>query len=136
ATAQTIRDGWLHTGDLAIRDERGFFFFKDRMKEMIKTGGENVYSAEVEQVLYLHPAVLEAVVVGVESEKWGEEVRVVVCLREGQEATEHELAAFLRRHIAGYKIPKQFVFLGPEHLPRSGAGKLVKTRLKQQLGWA
>lgn len=136
ATAQTIRDGWLHTGDLATRDERGYIFFKDRVKEMIKTGGENVYSAEVEQVLYLHPAVLEAVVVGVESEQWGEEVRVVVCLREGQHATGEELAGFLRRHIAGYKIPKQFVFLGPEHLPRSGAGKLVKTRLKQQLGWA
>lgn len=136
ATAQTIRNGWLHTGDLATRDERGFIFFKDRMKEMIKTGGENVYSAEVEQVLYLHPAVLEAVVLGVESAEWGEEVRVVICLRHGEHATGAELAAFLRHHIAGYKIPKEFVFLGPEHLPRSGAGKLVKTRLKQQLGWA
>lgn len=135
ATAETLRNGWLHTGDLATRDERGYFFFKDRMKEMIKSGGENVYCVEIEQLLYLHPAVLEAAVVGVESEDWGEEVRVVISLREGQSTTAMELEAFLRQHIAGYKIPKQFAFLGADQLPRSGAGKLVKARLKQKLGW-
>ncbi|MBZ2195453.1 class I adenylate-forming enzyme family protein [Occultella gossypii] len=135
ATAQTIRDGWLHTGDLATRDEKGYFFFKDRMKEMIKTGGENVYCVEIEQVLYLHPAVLEAAVVGVDSEQWGEEVRVVISLRDGQSTTGAELEAFLRQHIAGYKVPKQFAFMSADRLPRSGAGKLVKHRLKQELGW-
>lgn len=136
ATAETIRDGWLHTGDLAIRDERGYLFFQDRVKDMIKSGGENVYSAEVEQTLYLHPSVLEAAVLGVDSEAWGEEVRAVVCLREGREqVTAAELQAFLRQHIAGYKVPKEVTFVQPGELPRTGAGKLVKARLKRQLGW-
>lgn len=136
ATSQTIRDGWLHTGDLATRDDQGYFFFKDRMKEMIKTGGENVYCVEIEQLLYLHPAVLEAAVVGIDSEKWGEEVRVVISLRDGRSADANELERYLRQHLAGYKIPKQFAFMEAGRLPRSGAGKLVKSRLKRQLGWA
>jgi len=136
ATADTLVDGWLRTGDLATRDERGYYFFKDRLKEMIKSGGENVYCAEIEQVLYLHPAVLEAAVVGVENEEWGEEVRAVISLRANQHADAIELAAHVREHLAGYKVPKQFVFLDAADLPRSGAGKLVKGRLKQQLGWA
>lgn len=135
ATAATIVDGWLRTGDLATRDERGYYYFKDRLKEMIKSGGENVYCVEIEQVLYLHPAVLEAAVVGVENEEWGEEVRAVVSLREGQNADAAQLAAHVRNHLAGYKVPKQFAFLDAAELPRSGAGKLVKGRLKQQLGW-
>lgn len=135
ATAETIVDGWLRTGDLATRDERGYFFFKDRLKEMIKTGGENVYCAEVEQALYLHPAVLEAAVVGVANDAWGEEVRAVISLRNGQVASAAELVEHLRAHLAGYKIPKEFAFLPAADLPRSGAGKLVKTRLKQNLGW-
>ena len=135
ATADTIIDGWLHTRDLAVRDERGFYFFKDRLKEMIKTGGENVYCAEVEQVLYLHHAVLEAAVVGVANEEWGEEVRAVVSLRDGAVTTPEELSDHLRAHLAGYKVPKQFVFMPAEQLPRSGAGKLVKERLKSDLGW-
>ncbi|WP_341578249.1 class I adenylate-forming enzyme family protein [Microbacterium schleiferi] len=135
ATAATIVDGWLHTGDLATRDERGYYFFKDRLKEMIKTGGENVYCVEIEQVLYLHPAVLEAAVVGVDNEEWGEEVRAVVSFRDGQHADAIELSAHVREHLAGYKVPKQFAFLDAADLPRSGAGKLVKERLKQQLGW-
>ncbi|MFS0865759.1 class I adenylate-forming enzyme family protein [Microbacterium sp. 179-B 1A2 NHS] len=135
ATAETIVDGWLHTGDLATRDERGYYFFKDRLKEMIKSGGENVYCVEIEQVLYLHPAVLEAAVVGVDNEEWGEEVRAVVSFRDGQHADAAALADHVREHLAGYKVPKQFAFLDAADLPRSGAGKLVKARLKQQLGW-
>lgn len=136
ATAETIRDGWLHTGDLAIRDDRGYLFFQDRVKDMIKSGGENVYSAEVEQTLYLHPSVLEAAVLGVDSDRWGEEVRAVVCLREDREqVSAGELQAFLREHIAGYKVPKAMTFVQPGELPRTGAGKLVKARLKRQLGW-
>ncbi|BCW58595.1 AMP-binding protein [Arthrobacter sp. StoSoilB20] len=135
ATAEAMRGGWLHTGDLATRDDRGYFYFRDRLKEMIKTGGENVYSAEIEQVLHLHPSVLEAVVVGVPDPKWDEEVRAVVVLRNGVQADAAELSIFLRKHLAGYKIPKQMVFMRPEELPRSAAGKLVKTQLKMNLGW-
>ena len=136
ATAQTIRDGWLHTGDLAIRNDEGYYFFQDRLKEMIKSGGENVYSSEVEQFLHMHPAVVEAAVLGVNSEHWGEEVRAVVALRDGMNVSGEDLSAFLRGHIAGFKVPKEFVFLLPEQLPRSGAGKLVKHQLKEQVGWA
>ncbi|MEV7574405.1 AMP-binding protein [Pseudarthrobacter sp. NPDC089323] len=135
ATAETLRGGWLHTGDLATRDDRGYFYFRDRLKEMIKTGGENVYSAEIEQVLHLHPSVLEAVVVGVPDPKWDEEVRAVVVLRNGVHADTDELSTFLRQHLAGYKIPKKMVFMQPEELPRSAAGKLVKSQLKVNLGW-
>ncbi|HJX79415.1 class I adenylate-forming enzyme family protein [Glutamicibacter sp.] len=135
ATADAFRGGWLHTGDLAVKDERGFMFFRDRLKEMIKTGGENVYSAEIEQALYLHPAVLEAVVVGVPDPKWDEEVRAVVVLRDGAGAGYAELTQHLRGQLAGYKIPKQIVFVTAEELPRSAAGKLVKAQLKANLGW-
>ncbi len=134
-TAQAIRGGWLHTGDLAVRDERGYFFFRDRLKEMIKTGGENVYSNEVEQVLHLHPAVLEAAVVGVPDLAWDEEVRAVIVLRDGKDATAEELKLHVREHLAGYKVPKTIAFVRPDDMPRSAAGKLEKIRLKQNLGW-
>lgn len=135
ATADAMRGGWLHTGDLAVKDERGYFYFRDRLKEMIKTGGENVYSAEIEQALYLHPAVLEAVVVGVPDPKWDEEVRAVVVLRDGAQAGYEELSAHLRTQLAGYKIPKRIAFVTAGELPRSAAGKLVKAQLKSNLGW-
>lgn len=136
ATAEAMKGGWLHTGDLATRDERGYFYFRDRLKEMIKTGGENVYSAEIEQILHLHPSVLEAVVLGVPDPRWDEEVRAVVVLRNGVQTDAAELSGFLRQHLAGYKIPKKMVFVRPEDLPRSPAGKLVKSQLKVNLGWS
>lgn len=135
ATAEAMCGGWLHTGDLAVKDERGYYYFRDRLKEMIKTGGENVYSAEIEQVLHLHPAVLEAVVMGVPDPKWDEEVRAVVVLRSGETAEAAQLSSFVREHLAGYKVPKQMVFLTPDELPRTAAGKLQKAALKTQLGW-
>lgn len=135
ATSEAMRGGWLHTGDLAVRDERGYLYFRDRLKEMIKTGGENVYSAEIEQALYLHPSVLEAAVVGVPDPKWDEEVRAVVVLRSGAQARPSDLTDYLRQHLAGYKIPKQIAFVDADELPRTAAGKLVKTQLKQNLGW-
>ncbi|MGO4856913.1 class I adenylate-forming enzyme family protein [Arthrobacter sp. 2MCAF14] len=134
-TAEAMRGGWLHTGDLASQDERGYYYFRDRLKEMIKTGGENVYAAEVEQVLHLHPAVLEAAVLGVPDLKWDEEVRAAVVLRSGAQVTQADLAAFLRTKLAGYKVPKRMVFLDQEAFPRSAAGKLVKSQLKHNLGW-
>lgn len=134
-TREALRGGWLHTGDVAVQDERGYLFFRDRIKEMIKTGGENVYAAEVEQALHTHPGVLESAVVGVPDPKWGEEVRAAIVLRSGAAVTEQDLNTYLRTVLAGYKVPKQMVFLRQEDMPRSAAGKLVKARLKRDLGW-
>lgn len=135
ATAEVLRDGWLHTGDLAVRDEEGYLYFRDRAKDMIKSGGENVYAAEIEQLLYAHPAVMECGVLGVPSEKWDEEVRAVIALRAPRAASEDELRAYLRRHLAGYKIPKVFAFLEPGQMPVNPSGKIVKHELRELLGW-
>ncbi|WP_027943364.1 class I adenylate-forming enzyme family protein [Amycolatopsis taiwanensis] len=135
ATAEAVREGWLHTGDLATQDEEGYFYFRDRAKDMIKTGGENVFAAEIEQILYTHPAVMECGVLGVPSAEWDEEVRAVVALRPGQRATEAELREYLRRFLAGYKIPKQFVFMEPGFMPVNPSGKIVKSNLRQLVGW-
>lgn len=135
ATAEAFINGWLRTGDLATRDDRGYFFFKDRLKEMIKSGGENVYSVEVEQVLYTHPAVLEAVVLGVPDLKWDEEVRAVIVFRDGMQASDEDLKGHVRKVLAGYKVPKKFEFVTADYLPRSAAGKLEKSKLKIKLGW-
>ncbi|WP_335934780.1 class I adenylate-forming enzyme family protein [Streptomyces sp. PTD5-9] len=135
ATEDAFRAGWLRTGDLAVRDEEGFFFFRDRAKDMIKSGGENVYSAEIEQILMTHPAVAEAVVLGAVSEEWGEEVRAVVVCRPGEELTEAGVRDFVRGRLAGYKVPKRVAFREREQLPRSGMGKLLKNRLRDDLGW-
>ncbi|GAA1706738.1 long-chain fatty acid--CoA ligase [Kribbella yunnanensis] len=135
ATASTLEGGWLHTGDLAVRGPDGNLFFRDRVKDMIKTGGENVYAAEIEQLLYAHPAVMECGVLGVPSEEWDEEVRAVVALREGASADEAELQAYLRQYLAGYKIPKMFLFLPADEMPLNPSGKIVKARLRQLTGW-
>jgi fatty-acyl-CoA synthase len=134
-TAETLRDGWLHTGDLAVRNEEGYLFFRDRAKDMIKTGGENVYAAEIEQLLYAHPAVMECGVLGVPSIEWDEEVRAVVALRKETNATEDDLRAYLRQHLAGYKIPKQFLFMEHEKMPVNPSGKIVKSELRELAGW-
>ena len=134
-TTQVLRDGWLHTGDLAVRDEEGYLFFRDRAKDMIKTGGENVYAAEIEQLLYAHPAVMECGVLGVESERWGEEVRAVVALREADAVAEEELRSYLREHLAGYKVPKVFAFVEPKRMPVNPSGKVVKHDLREMMDW-
>ncbi|MEU6192221.1 AMP-binding protein [Streptomyces sp. NPDC047061] len=134
-TADSLRNGWLHTGDLAIRDEQGYLFFKDRAKDMIKSGGENVYAAEIEQLLYTHPAVMEAGVLGVPSEEWDEEVRAVVAIRPGMAVTQQELQDFLRTQLAGYKVPKQFLFVEPSRMPVNPSGKIVKAQLRRIAGW-
>lgn len=134
-TAAILHDGWLHTGDLAIRDERGYLFFRDRAKDMIKSGGENVYAAEIEQLLYAHPAVLECGVVGVPSIEWDEEVRVVLALRSGSNIGEDELRAYLREHLAGYKVPKLFRFIAGADMPISTSGKVLKSKLREVAGW-
>jgi long-chain acyl-CoA synthetase len=134
ATAEALRDGWLHTGDLAYRDEDGFVFVVDRVKDLIIRGGFNVYPREVEEVLFAHPAVSEAAVIGRPDERLGEEVVAVVSLRPDAEATAatsataEEIIAFCRERLAGYKCPRAVRFL-PE-LPKNATGKLLKRELR------
>lgn len=132
-TAKAIRNGWLYTGDMAVIDSEGYVTIVDRKKDMILTGGENVYSTEVENVLYLHPAILECMVIGVPDEKWGETVKGIVALKEGKEATAEEIIAFCKERIAHYKAPKSVDFV--EALPRTGSGKIQKKVLRDTY-WA
>ncbi len=128
-TAETLRDGWLHTGDGGYMDEDGFLYVVDRLKDMIITGGENVFSAEVENALYQHAAVLECAVIAIPDDKWGERVHAIVRLKPDMAASEDELVAHCRSLIAGYKVPRSFAFRA-EALPLSGAGKILKTELR------
>jgi acyl-CoA synthetase (AMP-forming)/AMP-acid ligase II len=132
-TAKAFHDGWLKTGDLAVVNEEEYVTIVDRKKDMIITGGENVYSTEVENVLYTHPKVLEAAVIGLPDPKWGEAIKACVVLKPGKQATEQELIAFCKDHLAHYKAPKSVVFL--EALPRTGSGKIFKKGLRD-LHWA
>ncbi len=129
ATAEVFRGGWYHTGDAGYLDDRGYLYLVDRVKDMIVTGGENVYSSEVENALGTHPAVLQVAVIGIPSEQWGEAVHAVVVLREGHEVSEAELIAHAREWIAGYKVPKSVSFRA-EPLPLSGAMKVLKRELR------
>jgi long-chain acyl-CoA synthetase len=129
-TARTLRNGWLHTGDGGYMDELGFVFIVDRVKDMIITGGENVYSAEVEEAVYSHPAVAECAVIGVPDPQWGERVHAVVRCKAGQEVSEAELIGHCRARIAGYKLPRSVSFTETP-LPLSGAGKILKTELRK-----
>ncbi len=131
ATAEVMRGGWFHTGDMAYVDGDGFFFIVDRKKELIIRGGFNVYPREVEEVLYAHPAVAQAAVIGVPDERLGEEVRAVVQLRAGQVATGEELIEFCRERVAAYKYPRTVVFV--DQLPMGPTGKILKRQLKAQL---
>jgi long-chain acyl-CoA synthetase len=130
ATAETFVDGWLRTGDLARIDEEGFLFIIDRAKDMLIRGGENIYCVEVENVLYDHPAVMDAALVGVPHKTLGEEPAAVVHLKPGGTATEEELRAFVRERLAAFKVPVKVVFW-PETLPRNANGKILKTELKK-----
>ena len=128
-TAATLKDGWVHTGAGAYQDEDGFLYIVDRMKDMIVTGGENVFTAEVESALSTHPAVAEVAVIGIPSEKWGEEVHAILVLRAGHAATEAEILAHCEPLIANYKRPRSLTFR-VESLPLSGAGKILKRDLR------
>lgn len=128
-TAQALRGGWLHTGDVGYLDEEGYLYVLDRRTDLIISGGENVYPAEVESVLLSHPAVAEAAVVGRPDETWGAVPVAVVKLREGSTATAEELIAFCRTRLAGYKTPKDVVFV-PE-LPKSASGKLLRRAVRE-----
>jgi fatty-acyl-CoA synthase len=129
ATKATLVDGWLHTGDLAAVDEDGYVYISGRSKDMIITGGLNVYPAEVERVIASHPAVIEAAVVGLPDDQYGEIGRAHVVLAPGQELAEDELAAWLKAELASYKVPRQFT-IGHDPLPRTTSGKVQKFILR------
>ncbi|HQO77051.1 MAG TPA: long-chain-fatty-acid--CoA ligase [Thermodesulfobacteriota bacterium] len=129
-TAKAIRNGWLYTGDMATIDSEGYVNIVDRKKDMIITGGENVYSTEVEHVIYEHPAVLEVAVIGVPDETWGETVKAFVVLKKGMQATGEDITAFVRERIAHFKAPRQVAFL--DSLPRTGSGKITKQVLRDE----
>ena len=134
-TAAVIKDGGYWTGDLGYLDEAGYLFLVDRSKDMIVSGGENVYSTEVEDILYKYPGVLEAAVFGVPDDKWGEAVYAVVVPRaEATDVTAEALIAFCREHIGGYKVPKG-IDIQLEPLPKSGPGKVLKRELRAPF-WA
>jgi O-succinylbenzoate-CoA ligase len=130
ATAETLVDGWLHTGDIATWDEEGFFTICDRKKDMIISGGENIYPAEIENVLAACPEVREAAVIGVPSEKWGETPLAIVVPEAGETPTPESLQAWCTEQLAGYKVPR--IYELAESLPRNASGKLNKPQLRQQ----
>ncbi len=131
-TAQAIEDGWLHSGDVAVRDEDGYYYIVDRWKDMFISGGENVYPAEVENVLYQLSQVAEVAVIGVPDERWGEVGRAIVVLKPGESITEDEIIAHCRDHIGRYKVPRSVIFV--DKLPRNPAGKVVKGELRDRFG--
>ena len=129
-TARAVVDGWMHTGDGGYMDEDGFIYVVDRVKDMIISGGENVYSVEVENALAQHPSVLQCAVIGVPNEQWGEQVHAVVVRRGGVEVSPGELIEFTKTLIAGYKCPRS-IEITETPLPLSGAGKVLKRELRR-----
>ena len=127
-TAQTIRDGWMWTGDIATWDEDGYIFIVDRSKDMIISGGENIYSTQVEAAIHKHEAVLEAAVIGVPDEEWGEAVKAVVVLKPGMTATQQEIIDCAREHLASYQKPRSVDFV--DSLPKAPTGKILKRELR------
>jgi acyl-CoA synthetase (AMP-forming)/AMP-acid ligase II len=130
ATAETLRGGWLHTGDLGVVDEKGYVYILDRAKDMIISGGENIYSREIEDIIIQYPSVLEVAVIGVPDEKWGESIKAIVSLREGKKATEEEIINFCKQYLASYKKPKSVEFI--DAIPKNAYGKVLKRELREK----
>jgi acyl-CoA synthetase (AMP-forming)/AMP-acid ligase II len=128
-TAKAFDGDWFHTGDAGYLDEAGFLYIYDRVKDMIISGGENVYPAEVESALYGHPAVADVAVIGVPDERWGEAVKAIIVPKPDRQATEAEILAYARERIAGYKLPKSIDFV--DALPRTPSGKILKRELRE-----
>jgi acyl-CoA synthetase (AMP-forming)/AMP-acid ligase II len=128
ATAEAIRGGWLHSGDLARADENGFVYVVDRMKDMVISGGVNIYPREIEDVISAHPAVAEVAVYGVPDERWGEALAAAVVPRPGMLVVPQEIVDFCRGRIGGYKVPKRVRIV--DVLPKNASGKILKTELR------
>jgi fatty-acyl-CoA synthase len=129
-TARAIKGGWLHTGDAGYLDEDGFLYIYDRVKDMIVSGGENIYPAEVESALYGHPDIADVAVIGVPDQCWGEAVKAIVVLKPGKNANADEIIAYARERFAGYKLPKSIDFV--DDLPRNPSGKILKRELRER----
>lgn len=132
ATAEAMRGGWFHSGDLVRRDAEGYVYVVDRKKDMIISGGENIYPAEIEEVLHGHPKILECAVIGVFDEKWGESVKAVVVCKPGEQLTEQEVIEYCKQHLASYKKPRSVDFV--DSLRRNAIGKVLKRVLREQYG--
>lgn len=130
ATEEALRGGWLHTGDMGRLDEEGFLYIVDRKKDMIISGGENIYPREIEELLYRHPKIQEAAVVGVPHPLWGECVKAFVVLKSGEGMTEEEVIEYCKGHLASYKKPRSVTFV--DSLPRNPSGKVLKTKLREE----
>ncbi|MBW1780515.1 MAG: AMP-binding protein [Deltaproteobacteria bacterium] len=130
ATEETLRNGWLHSGDMGLLTETGDLFVVDRKKDMILSGDENIYPAEVEEVLYSHPSILEAAVIGIPDDTWGETVKAIVVLKAGVTVDESALIAFCKERLSSYKKPSSVAFV--DALPRNPSGKVLKTELRKQ----
>lgn len=129
ATAEAIKDGWLYTGDIARLDEDGYLWIMDRKKDMIISGGVNIYPKEIEDVLTTHPGIADAAVIGVPHPEWGETVKAVLVAK-GEAPSQEELLAFCSKHLAGFKIPRIIEFV--EVIPRNASGKILKHVLREQ----
>ncbi len=132
ATAETIIDGWLHTGDMGKQDEEGYLYVVDRMKDVIISGGENIYPREIEEVLHSHQKIREAAVIGVSDDKWGEITKAVIVLKSGQILSEQDVIDFCREHLAHYKCPRHVEFV--KELPRTSTGKVHKREIREHYG--
>jgi len=132
ATAEAMRGGWFHSGDLVRRDAEGYIYVVERKKDMIISGGENIYPAEIEEVLYKHPKIQECAVIGVHDEKWGESVKAVVVCKSGEQLSEQEVIDYCKNHLASYKKPRSVDFV--DSLPHSAIGKVLKRVLREQYG--
>ena len=133
ATAEALRGGWMHTGDAGILDDEGYLYIQDRVKDMVVSGGENIYPRVVEEVLFKHPAVAEVAVIGVPDEQWGETIKAVVVLRSGKAATEEEIIDFCQGKLGGFERPRSVDFV--DSLPRTPSGKVLKRVLREPY-WA
>jgi acyl-CoA synthetase (AMP-forming)/AMP-acid ligase II len=129
ATASTLVDGFVHTGDAGYLDADGYVYVHDRVKDMIVSGAENIYPAEVESALFGHPDIVDVAVIGVPDERWGEAVKAVVVIRPGSQCQPDDIIGFARNRIAGYKLPKSVDFVA--ELPRNPSGKILKRELRK-----
>lgn len=130
ATAEAFKNGWYHSGDLAWMDEDGYFYFAGRKKDMIISGGENIYPAEVEEVLYKHPKILEAAIIGIPDPDWGERVMAIIVMKAGEKMTPEEVIEFCRQNMASFKKPRQVKFV--DELPKSSTNKVLKYVLRER----